>query len=655
MRTWLWLGALGILGGCQCQDTQFSTCRVDKDCDLCERCSARRCVQIEEICDDLNDNDCDGQTDENCGTACYGVICDRPPQRYCLDREHLIYYRVPGHCGPFGVCGYDAVEVECAGGCRDGACAEDVCIGLVCPGDRNPCTDDGCDPVLGCTHVDNTQPCEDGDVCTVGDICFQGRCMSGDAKDCDDRIECTLDDCDWATGCGHQPRDELCDDGDPCTTDACDPAAGCVHGFHREPCDDGDECTMGEACAEGICAGGLPKDADGDGYVDKYCGGDDCEDDNPESHPGLAEVCDGADNDCDGLTDVLGIDATDPCRVQAICVGGVPVDCPAAAGPTVAPALIDSQVLWCAAGSPYIVERSLVVTEEGSLTVGPCVEVRVADGAAIYVNGLLRVLAASGKPAEFTSNSVLPEMGSWKGIELRDAATAHVLLSGAIVEFADEGFRFFGEKTGPVRITDSVFRFNFTALRGSIHSPVEVRDSSFHSNQFGVRVLHVDFMNCTFRGNGKAVGINPAVGPPYETLGSNRIVRCIVEDNGVGIEDPLGHVIGCSIVGNSESGIQWSLAGYGMPVEITRCAITGNGVGIFHDDQDWVRHPLMRDNIICGNREYDIKMHGWHRLDATGNYWCTTNPDEIAARIYDIHDDSSLGEAVFSPFLSEAP
>ena len=81
-------------------------------------------------------------------------------------------------------------------------------------------------------------------------------------------------------------------------------------------------------------------------------------------------------------------------------------------------------------------------------------------------------------------------------------------------------------------------------------------------------------------------------------IGLNQIVRCIVEDNGVGIENPLGHVIGCSIVGNSESGIQWSLGGYGIPVDIKSCAITGNGIGIYHDDQDWVQHPLMRDNII---------------------------------------------------------
>ena len=41
------------------------------------------------------------------------------------------------------------------------------------------------------------------------------------------------------------------------------------------------------------------KDEDGDGWSDIY----DCDDDNAAVHPGAGEVCDGVDNDCNGLTD----------------------------------------------------------------------------------------------------------------------------------------------------------------------------------------------------------------------------------------------------------------------------------------------------------------------------------------------------------------
>jgi len=50
--------------------------------------------------------------------------------------------------------------------------------------------------------------------------------------------------------------------------------------------------------------GGPCGDADGDGFNDASCGGNDCDDSDPNVNPGAAEVCDdGVDNDCDGLID----------------------------------------------------------------------------------------------------------------------------------------------------------------------------------------------------------------------------------------------------------------------------------------------------------------------------------------------------------------
>jgi hypothetical protein len=78
-----------------------------------------------------------------------------------------------------------------------------------------------------------------------------------------------------------------CDDRDPCTEDTCDQTLGCLHRA-------------------------LAVDVDGDGYFsprpgfalgDEGACGDDCDDAAVAAHPDAAEICDGRDNDCNGVVD----------------------------------------------------------------------------------------------------------------------------------------------------------------------------------------------------------------------------------------------------------------------------------------------------------------------------------------------------------------
>src|SRR5262249_35037311 len=113
----------------------------------------------------------------------------------------------------------------------------DTCSGGTCmPGtmtecdDQNPCTDDGCDPQIGCSHTNNAAPCDDGDACTSGDACSAGACVPGATKSCDDQNPCTDDACDPQTGCTHVNNTAPCDDGTFCNgADHCQGGNCSVH------------------------------------------------------------------------------------------------------------------------------------------------------------------------------------------------------------------------------------------------------------------------------------------------------------------------------------------------------------------------------------------------------------------------------------------
>jgi hypothetical protein len=126
--------------------------------------------------------------------------------------------------------------------------------------DGNSCTDDRCNPNLGCVNI--PVDCDDGDYCTGVEYCDAvAGCQDGPAPDCDDGVTCTDDSCNEETdSCDNIPNDSLCDDINVCSDDSCDSVTGCINANNIAPCDDGDACTTGDTCADGSCLGGTAPD-----------------------------------------------------------------------------------------------------------------------------------------------------------------------------------------------------------------------------------------------------------------------------------------------------------------------------------------------------------------------------------------------------------
>ena len=213
-------------------------------------------------------------------------------------------------CDPEAGCQFLPNDAECSDNseCTTGDhCLEGLCVvtGILTCKDENVCTDDSCDPAVGCVFAANIAPCTDDTVCTVGDICQDKSCISGAPLVCNDSNLCTDDICDPIAGCVFTANSAPCDDNDLCTPfdqclnnvcvgsglidcddlnlctdDSCLPDVGCVNDANTLPCDDNSECTTADACVDKQCAGG--PDLDCDDLND--CTTDDCDPDTGCTH-----------------------------------------------------------------------------------------------------------------------------------------------------------------------------------------------------------------------------------------------------------------------------------------------------------------------------------------------------------------------------------
>jgi len=169
-------------GNCSSTPVANDTPCDDHDpCTADDKCTAGKCKGTSANGVDCNDNKtCTIDTQ----VACNSLECNHaiaPASTLCIANKCY----GTGHCS--GV--------------------DDTCV----PGepidcdDKNPCTDDDCEPDIGCTHVNNpAADCTDGDACTENDVCVAGIC-GGKPKKC-----LALDACHEPGQCN--PSTGACDD-----------------------------------------------------------------------------------------------------------------------------------------------------------------------------------------------------------------------------------------------------------------------------------------------------------------------------------------------------------------------------------------------------------------------------------------------------------
>jgi hypothetical protein len=133
------------------------------------------------------------------------------------------------------------------------------------------------------------------------------------------------------------------------------------------------------------------------------------------------------------------------------------------------------------------------------------------------------------------------------------------------------------------------------------------------------------------------------------TIKNNTIANCTAgvfgaSDGTITFEDNL-------VINN---GVGMSLGSYGSAFDIKTNTFANNNLAISFD---YVyansQYTDIHNNNFVGNEE-NIDWGGEHDLDATSNWWGTTDANQIGKSIYDGKNDYHLGTVNFTPFLQTA-
>jgi len=329
-----------------------AACKRDADCPPFEACDSQRShVCLGELCDGL-DNNCNGQVDEgfdlqrdpvDCG-ACNHACAFANASATCAAGSCAI-----GACAP----SYYDLDGNPADGCEY-HCPVDPPAAEVCNG-----VDDDCDGIIDDHLTDVGAPCDDFcpplAPCVASKTCMYqlsscagaccGLCTEGTTICAGGRKAC---------GMGQGPMREVCDGID----NNCDGQIDEGFDLMNDPVDCGrcgNDCTgqlphaVG-GCSQGACviASCQIGWADLDGNA-----ANGCEYRCPVSPPTM-EVCNGIDDDCDGIVDDHLVQPPNDCVQASLCAGAAPVCCGSAGWlcdyPSVSPHVEVTGVVSCQGG-----------------------------------------------------------------------------------------------------------------------------------------------------------------------------------------------------------------------------------------------------------------------------------------------------------------
>mgnify|MGYP001995688840 FL=1 len=289
---------------------------------------------------------------------------------------------------------------------------------------------------------------------------------------------------------------------------------------------------------------------------------------------------------------------------------------------------IFSNTTYSLSNSPYIVIDNLVLFPNVILTIEPGVEIKFESGKYFEVRGELVSIGTQTSRITFTSNSSAPSKGDWAGIQIKNTLGAK-----ASFEYCD--FKYASSSNdseccyqgGPIYYSNCMFEENTFAMTGYTGYDINISDSEFINNTYGITSADKVINNSSFSGNDYGL---------YETERID-VNNSTFINNGTALDGGRGLLQNCTITNNT-IGVDSFFEGF----EIRNNIISDNGIGIkTYNDGGFT--PAIKNNQICNNTIYNVENLDNINKDLTDNCWCTDVESNIENKLKDGYDDVNLG------------
>jgi hypothetical protein len=317
--------------------------------------------------------------------------------------------------------------------------------------------------------------------------------------------------------------------------------------------------------------------------------------------------------------------------------------------------ILSSDTTWTKAGSPYSLIGPILVSEGVTLTIESGASVDL-NNQYIQVNGTLRAVGSSSDRIQIYNNGDgYAEIRFTKSSSSWNQTTG----SGCIIEHA---------------VIDSVTLYSYISIKinnNSIEGSIHCHDgSAIISNN---HLVGYTYSTCAVALSDSGVAMNNTVVCNKENqcgIGSSGDETVISNNTVIGFGfEGTGISDGAYIRGNIVSGFSVGIRAsstlvknnliinntYGIKALqrnnwIYNNTITNNTIGVFSD----AASQYLSFNNLLNNTEYNMKVAAsTYAVNATYNWWGTTDTQTINQTIFDFKNDFNLCEVNFVPFLTE--